>query len=102
MSEFLLAVFVATWAGKVTRTTIDTWIAGLSFWHTLNGVTWAGDHILKVTCQAASKLEPQKLAKRPPVTLEHMHALRAGLDLTDAFDVAVYALACCAFWGCRR
>ncbi|KAI0756509.1 hypothetical protein C8Q80DRAFT_1129014 [Daedaleopsis nitida] len=31
-----------------------------------------------------------------------MHALRAGLDLSNAFDAAVYALACAAFWGCRR
>lgn len=100
--EYLLSAFIATWAGKVARTTIDTWLAGLSFWHTLHGAPWKGDRILKATCQAALKLEPAKLAKRPPVTLEHMHALRAGLDLTDAFDSAVYALACSAFWGCRR
>ncbi|KAH9848675.1 hypothetical protein C2E23DRAFT_738921 [Lenzites betulinus] len=101
-SEFLLAAFIATWAGKVARTTIDTWLAGLAFWHTINGATWNGSRVLKMTCQAALRLEPGKKAKRPPVTLEHMHALKIGLDLSDAFDAAVYALACAAFWGCRR
>ncbi|EIW64723.1 DNA breaking-rejoining enzyme [Trametes versicolor FP-101664 SS1] len=101
-NETLLAAFIATWAGKVARTTTDSWLAGLAFWHTLNGAPWHGDRILRTTCQAAGKLEPAKLAKRPPVTLEHMHALRAGLNLSNAFDAAVYATACCAFWGCRR
>ncbi|KAI1781782.1 DNA breaking-rejoining enzyme [Ganoderma leucocontextum] len=101
-SEVLLASFVASWAGKVARTTVDNWLAGLAFWHTLNSATWHGDRVLKVTCAAATKLQPPPKPKRPPVTLEHMHALRAGLDLTDAFDAAVYAVACAAFWGCRR
>ncbi|KAI0633889.1 hypothetical protein C8Q77DRAFT_1195987 [Trametes polyzona] len=101
-SETLLATFVATWVGKVARTTIDSWLAGLALWHTSRGAPWHGDRVLKATCKAASKLEPAKEEKRPPVTLEHMHALRAGLDLTDAFDASVYAVACTAFWGCRR
>ncbi|KAI0628703.1 DNA breaking-rejoining enzyme [Trametes polyzona] len=100
--EPLLAAFVASWAGKVARTTIDNWVAGLALWHTSKGAPWNGDRVLKATCKAASKLEPAKSPKRPPVTLEHMLALRAGLDLTDAFDAAVYGLACTAFWGCRR
>ncbi|KAI1784952.1 DNA breaking-rejoining enzyme, partial [Ganoderma leucocontextum] len=101
-SEILLASFVASWAGKVARTTVDNWLSGLAFWHTLNNAPWHGDRVLKVTCAATTKLQPPPKPKRPPVTLEHMHALRAGLDLTDAFDAAVYAVACTAFWGCRR
>lgn len=101
-TELLVSAFVATWAGKVSKSTIDTWLAGLAFWHALNGATWPADRTLRITCNAALKLEPLKKPKRPPVTLEHMHALRARLDLTDAFDAAVYAVACCAFWGCRR
>ncbi|TFK78483.1 DNA breaking-rejoining enzyme [Polyporus arcularius HHB13444] len=101
-SEILLSSFIASWAGKVARTTIDNWLAGLAFWHTLNAAPWLGSRILKVTCAASLKLQPPPRPKRPPVTLEHMHALRDGLDLTDAFDAAVYAVACAAFWGCRR
>ena len=101
-SEILLASFIAFWAGKVARTTIDNWLAGLAFWHTANNAPWNGNRLLKAACAATSKLQPPPKPKRPPVTLEHMHALRAGLDLTDTFDAAVYALACTAFWGCRR
>ena len=101
-SEVLLASFIASWAGKVARTTIDNWLAGLAFWHTANNAPWNGSRLLKATCTATSKLQPPPKPRRPPVTLEHMHALRAGLDLMDAFDAAVYALACAAFWGCRR
>ncbi|TFK78440.1 DNA breaking-rejoining enzyme [Polyporus arcularius HHB13444] len=101
-SELLLAAFVASWAGRVARTTVDNWLAGLAFWHTLNMAQWNGARVLKATCQAALKMQPPPKPKRPPVTLEHMHALRNGLDLTNAFDAAVYAVACAAFWGCRR
>ncbi len=100
--EVLLAAFIASWAGKVARTTIDNWLAGLSFWHTLHHAPWHGGRLLRATCSGASKLQPPPKPKRPPVTLEHMHALRSGLDLTVAFDAAVFALACSAFWGCRR
>lgn len=42
-SELLIAAFVATWAGRVSKSTIDTWLARLAFWHSLNGATWPGD-----------------------------------------------------------
>ncbi|THH17690.1 hypothetical protein EUX98_g9078 [Antrodiella citrinella] len=88
-SDALLAAFVAEWSGSVARTTVDTWLAGLGFWHSLNGAPWNGGKMLKATCTAVAKTQPTKKPKRPPVTLEHMHALRAGLDLTDSFDAAV-------------
>ena len=34
-SDNLLSAFVAEWEGKVSRSCIDNWLAGLSFWHTL-------------------------------------------------------------------
>ncbi|THH14019.1 hypothetical protein EUX98_g9656, partial [Antrodiella citrinella] len=88
-SDALLAAFVAEWSGSVARTTVDTWLAGLGFWHSLNGAPWNGGKMLKATCTAVAKTQPTKKPKRPPVMLEHMHALRAGLDLTDSFDAAV-------------
>ena len=101
-SEVLLAAFVSAWVGQVGSSTVDNWLAGLRFWHTLNAAPWRGDRLLKAACTTIGKLQPPTKAKRPPVTLEHMHALRCRLDLTNAFDAAVFALACTAFWGCRR
>ncbi|GBE83385.1 hypothetical protein SCP_0504330 [Sparassis crispa] len=58
--------------------------------------------MLRVTCSAISKSAPASKEKRAPVTVEHLYALRANLDLSDSFDAAVYAVACVAFWCCRR
>ena len=79
-------------------------MAGLHFWHTVNGATWNGKDMLSQTRQGIKKLVPisSKRAKRPPVTIEHLYALRKGLDLTNAFDAAVWAVACVAFWSCCR
>ncbi len=101
-SELVLAAFASAWVGRVGSSTVDNWMAGLRFWHTINSAPWHGDRLLKAACATLGKLQPPPKPKRPPVTLEHMHALRSGLDLTDAFDAAVFALACTAFWGCRR
>ncbi|KAF8076565.1 DNA breaking-rejoining enzyme, partial [Lyophyllum atratum] len=106
-SDILLCGFsTAMAAGKVARTTLDNWLAGIRFWHLVNGAVWNGEgsEMLKAVKRGVSKLVPvdAKRAKRPPVTIEHMHALRAGLNLSDAFDAAVWALACIAYWSCCR
>ncbi|KAH9946883.1 DNA breaking-rejoining enzyme [Amylocystis lapponica] len=100
--EPLVAAFVAKWAGSVARTTVDNWVAGLSFWHTINGAPWNGARMLRIVCTAVAKTAPSAKPKRSPVTVEHLFALRKGLDLTNSFDAAVYAVACVAFWSCRR
>jgi hypothetical protein len=50
-----------------------------------------------------SRMTPSssKRPKRPQVMIEHMHALHDGLDLTDAFDAAVFSCATAAF-SCNR
>ena len=68
--------------------TVNNWLAGINFWHTLNSAPWLGKRIVRVTCVAVSKLQPASKPKRPLVTLEQMHALRRGLDLTSAFDAS--------------
>lgn len=35
------------------------------------------------------------------MTIEHLHALHCGLDLQNTFNVAVFVVACVAFWCCR-
>ncbi|KAF8199587.1 hypothetical protein BJ912DRAFT_1020182 [Pholiota molesta] len=95
-SEVLIAGFAtAMAAGKVARTTLDNWLAGLHFWHTINGAPWHGRDMLRSVKGGVSKL-------RPPVTIQHLHMLRRGLDFSSSFDAAVWALACVAFWSCCR
>ena len=47
-------------------------------------------------------LESSRRPKRPPITIEHMYALYKGLDLSNTFDAAVWAVASIAFWACCR
>lgn len=101
-SDSLLSSFIASHSGNVARTTIDTWIAGLSFWHSLNGASWQGGKLLRTICKGAAKLQPKKTEMRAPVTLAHLHALLNHLDMSNSFDAAVFAVATFGFWGCRR
>jgi hypothetical protein len=103
-SDRLLASFIASWASKVASTTAQNWLAGIHFWHNLHGAPWYGHSLLRTASAGLNKLVPDssKRPRRPPVTLEHMHALFRGLDLSNAFDSAVFAVACVAFWSCCR
>lgn len=104
-SEVLLCGFTTISAtGKVSRSCVDNWIAGLHFWHTLNGAPWFGDNSLRITKGRITKLVPEssRREKRPPVTIEHMHSLKLGLTLTNSFDATVWATTCTAFWSCCR
>ncbi|KAJ3019695.1 hypothetical protein NUW54_g8 [Trametes sanguinea] len=58
--------------------------------------------LLEYTKKGTKKLEPSPLPKRPLVTLEQMHTLFASLLLSNSFNVAVFAVATAAFWGCHR
>lgn len=100
--EYLLAAFLARHAGTVQHKTMGNWLAGLRLHHAVNGATWNGEMMVGYAKKGARKLNPAQLPKRPPVTLEHLEALLKRLDLGNTFDAAVFALACTAFWGCRR
>ncbi|KAF5381807.1 hypothetical protein D9615_005586 [Tricholomella constricta] len=54
--------------------------------------------------QGVTKLVPEssKLPPKPLATLAHMHALFDGLDMSNAFDAAVWGIASVAFWSCCR
>ncbi|KAG2140217.1 DNA breaking-rejoining enzyme [Suillus bovinus] len=96
--DHLLASFIASWAGKVASSTVHNWLAGIHFWHNLHGAPWHGRVLLRTATSGLAKVRP----RRPPVTLEHMHALVCLLDLSNTFDVAVLAVASTAFWSCCR
>ncbi|KAG1888310.1 hypothetical protein F4604DRAFT_1570059, partial [Suillus subluteus] len=103
-SDCLLASFVASWARKVATTMAQNWLAGLHFWHNLHSAPWFGHGLLHSATAGLTKVIPDssKHPHRPPVTLEHMHALFQGLNLSNAFDMATFAVACITFWCCCR
>ncbi|RDB26204.1 hypothetical protein Hypma_006840 [Hypsizygus marmoreus] len=103
-SEDLLGVFCASWAGRIARMTVDGWLSGLQFWHTFHGAPWHGGALLRIVKRGVTKLVPasSQRPRRPPVTIEHMHSLFRGLDLSNSFDAAVWAVAATAFWSCCR
>jgi len=104
-SELLLTTFITTHgAGSVGKGAIKTWLLGVELWHRINDAPWHGGAVLQRAVEGSAKLAPvsSRRAKRDPVTIEHLHCLRLHLDLTNSFDIAVFAVVCAAFWCCCR
>jgi hypothetical protein len=103
-SENLLSAFSASAAGSASESALNNWLAGLQYWHVVNGAAWHGSDMLHHVRRGFAKLVPpnSKRAKRPPVTIEALVVLKSGLDLSNAFDAAVWAVASIAFWSCCR
>ena len=103
-SEILLSSFAASAAGSVSESALNNWLAGLQYWHVVNGATWHGSDMLHHVRRGFSKLIPPsaKRAKCPPVLIRALTTLKLGLNLSNAFDAAVWAIASVAFWSCCR
>ena len=88
--------------GSVSKGTICQWVSGLKHWHQINNVPWLGGAILERSIQGASNFTPPSFTspKCDPVSILHLQALRQHLDLTNSFDIAVFAVACVAFLSC--
>ncbi|KAF8585604.1 hypothetical protein K439DRAFT_1646580 [Ramaria rubella] len=98
-SKSLLSSFISMHgAGSVGEGTIRSWLEGLKGWHRINSVPWYGGAELK---HGAASFTPASshMPKRDPVTFQHIIALRRPLDLTNSFNVAVFAMACIVFWS---
>lgn len=80
------------------------WITGIKLWHQVNLAPWRGGDCLRHAIEGASRSIPESshLPKRDPVTLQHLQTLCSHLDLTTSFNVAIFAVACVAFWSCCR
>src|SRR5882724_6117344 len=99
--ETLLSTFISTCvAGSVSLSTMKTWIEGLHLWHIINDALWHRNLALIHTIKCTAKMAPQSSCcpKRDPITIEHIRTLHCCLDHTNAFDIAVFAVACVAFW----
>lgn len=94
-SPELISLFSAHHAGHASEKTLNNWLAGLHFWHIVNGAPWYGDDMLRHVRRGFTKLVPpsSKRNKRPPVTIEALCILHDRLDLANTFDASVWALA---------
>jgi len=104
-SEILLSTFISMHgAGLVGKSAMKSWLLGIELWHRINDAPWYSGPVLSQALEGAAKLTPSSShhARCDPVTIEHIHALRQNLDLTNAFDIAIIAVACIAFWCCCR
>jgi hypothetical protein len=92
-SEILISAFIASYAGLCSTDCINGWLAGIKWWHTFQGAHWYGADMLASVKKGIAKVVPEssRRNKREPVTLERMHCLLLGLDLTNAKDAAIYA-----------
>ncbi|KAI6138785.1 hypothetical protein BKA82DRAFT_3989424 [Pisolithus tinctorius] len=71
-SAELIALFASHHARHLSDKTLNNWLAGLHFWHIINGAEWKADDKLHHVWRGFAKLVPpsSKHAKRPPVTLD--------------------------------
>ncbi|KAJ7270492.1 hypothetical protein C8J57DRAFT_1321918 [Mycena rebaudengoi] len=100
----LLAAFVANAIGSCTGKCIRNWLNGLRLWHHYNDAPWHGDDGWLVSLKKAADKRGVSFKRPPrgPITLSHLRALRARLDLSSPSGAAYWAAALSTFWGCRR
>ncbi|KAG0693463.1 hypothetical protein DFH29DRAFT_1039282 [Suillus ampliporus] len=103
-SEALLAQFAAAFTSSYSDKMLNNWLAGLQFWHIINGAPWHAAQLLHHTRQAFAKMVPSssRWAKRPLVTIDALFILFNNLDLTLHLDAAMCAVAMIGFWCCCR
>ncbi|KAJ7159705.1 hypothetical protein C8R46DRAFT_1287259 [Mycena filopes] len=118
----LLCCFLVDSIGSSGLKCAQNWLNGISYWHTLNDAPWHGNDTsvkkilrtiskdyehtrplrgsLEFTARRNPGTHPYYL--RGPISVEHMRCIRTNLDLASPRGAAFWALACAAFWGCRR
>ncbi|KZV59286.1 hypothetical protein PENSPDRAFT_595733, partial [Peniophora sp. CONT] len=102
ISQERMAMFVTYQNGKGAD--VAHLVDGLRFWMLINGVEWTRGPLVKAALGGHKNFVPEdaKRPPRPPVTPEHLTALRAGLNFRDPLECAVYGAACVSFWGVCR
>ena len=98
--ESLLSHFIALrGAASMSKSAMHSWLEGLWIWHQINEAPWNGSHALKRVIAGASifSLTDSSQAMHEPVMIEHLRSLRHSLDLSDSFDIVVFAITCVAF-----
>ncbi|PPQ74399.1 hypothetical protein CVT24_001069 [Panaeolus cyanescens] len=100
----LLASFVAHCKGSYEGKTISSWLSGVRYWHIINRAPWFGEEewVNQARTLARKEGTHHRRPTRAPVSLNHLHILRASLDISLPYDAAVWATALTTFFGCRR
>ncbi|KAJ7064539.1 hypothetical protein C8F01DRAFT_1054007, partial [Mycena amicta] len=99
----LLACFISSSIGTHGLACAKNWLNGVQYWHIINNAPWHGDGpLIRKILRAIDKENPSKLPPRGPITKQHLRCLCQDLDISSPQGAAFWALACCAFWGCRR
>jgi hypothetical protein len=103
-SEVIISAFIASYAGLRSSDCINGWLSGIKWWHTFQGAKWNGGDMLTIVKKGVTKSVPtsSRREKQEPITLERMHCLLRGLDLSNAKDAAIYAASSVAFHGICR
>ncbi|KAJ6503410.1 hypothetical protein C8R47DRAFT_940385, partial [Mycena vitilis] len=94
-SHLLLTSFISHHVSTVGGGTVKSWMSGVKAWHDFCGAPWHGeDRWVELARRTANKEGTAfKREQRPPVTIEHMIALRAVLNLSNPEDAAIWAIA---------
>ncbi|KAJ7135926.1 hypothetical protein C8R44DRAFT_595316, partial [Mycena epipterygia] len=100
-NEFLLCAYAASRAGEIAGGTARAAIAAVKAWHIIHDEEWQGGMRLRYVLRGVENLTPasSKRDPRPPVSATLLNVLDTELDHKDPKDAAVFASACCAFWG---
>ena len=103
-SEVIISTFIASYTGLCSLDCINRWLSGIKWWHTFQGVKWNGGDMLTMVKKGFAKLLPtsSQQDKWEPITLEHMHCLLHGLDLSNPKDATIYAASFVTFHGICR
>jgi hypothetical protein len=67
----------------------------------MHNLPWEGSARIAYVLRAVANQAPPSSKKPPRAAVDQntINVLHDGLDLTDPFDAAVYAMATTAFWG---
>jgi hypothetical protein len=104
-SRELLEVFTSTLAGVYSPSTISNYLAGVRAWHIIHGLELNSHKpTMDALLKAAVIMSPPdaQRAKRPPLRLEKIAAIKTLLDLSKPLDSAVFACLTTTFWGTVR
>ena len=101
-----LQAFIASCSGTIGTSKLNNVLSAMALWHHIHELPWSGldNPLTKRFKRNAIARAPADsyLPPHPPITLRHLEALLQSLDISLPFDAAVWATACCTFWGVCR
>ena len=103
-SHTLLAAFIANHSGSCSGSCVKNWLSGIKAWHDFHGAPWHGDNRIVHLARTTAGKEGTTFSrpKRHPITKSHLIAIHSRIDQHNATHITFWALALCAFWGCRH